>query len=447
MNPPAQAAKDNRACRTISTTLARRERFQSGKRNLQIQRRFLPKTFHTCFLVCMVWYKTLLPIIWRTYDFTVMETRDVPRHIVERYSFHFRHFSSCGGHDGPFHCTLLETLLLSHDHSYCPKPAKNRGTVQRRRELLKAKADINMSLKAEDFEMLSDLQGLTLAKWDGSNEALIEVLRRVGRTVKELEIRDLYGFKKSDVTTSTTLASDGAVVVRGGRGGEEVGTGPVLPRVKVLKLSCFTKTSDLGYIAGCCPDLEATSRLLGDNHGVDEGEGSEYGGAISTLIRGCSLSGLVRIKFETGLLDPTDMDVLRSVLVHSTTLEHLKIDFNEEQYQELEPMDIFQVLIQCPRLKTFSISGWTGKSLSATLKLLKSQPWGCLELEAFSLYIPCSLSDESDDEYEFEDDEYVFEDDDDEGIGPLMFLSLNSITYTRPSDPQIMEILDDFYDL
>ncbi|KAG0371787.1 hypothetical protein BGX24_001166 [Mortierella sp. AD032] len=281
--------------------------------------------------------------------------------------------------------------------------------------------------------------------------------------------------------------------------GEEVGTGPVLPRVKVLELSCFTKTSDLGYIAGCCPDLEVLhlhiaispfnmtrlastlrshcrkltaliSRQRRDfseiNHSVDEGEDSEYGGAISTLIRGCSLSGLVRIKLETGFLDPTDKDGLRSVLVHSTTLEHLTIDFTEEQYQELEPMDI----------PIFS------RSLPATLKLLKSQPWGCLELEAFSLYIPCSLSDESDDEYEFEDDEYVFEDDDDDddegrhadqgtwychdfnpstvsplvwsnafemvqGLDRLLLLSLNSITYTRSSDPQIMEIFDDYYDL
>ncbi|KAG0271532.1 hypothetical protein BGZ95_000643 [Linnemannia exigua] len=302
-------------------------------------------------------------------------------------------------------------------------------------------------LRAKDFEMLGDLQKLTLAKWDGSDGALVEVLRTVGRTLEALEIRQLYGFKERDIATSTPLASDRAIAAGGGGGGGAGGTRLVLPRVQVLRLPCFTKISDLVYLAGCCPDLKVlnleiaidrfsmthlASTLKSHCHKLttlilrqsqdflevyeddenDEDEDCEDGVRISTLIRGCSLSGLVRIEFEAAVIEPTDMDILRSVLVHSATLERLTIDYSEGKCNAFEPKDILQVLIQCRHLKTFIINGGTGRSVLATLKVLNSQPWGCFELEAIALHInaDCSLSfswrkGEYDDEYEIEDDD------------------------------------------
>ncbi|KAG0371788.1 hypothetical protein BGX24_001167 [Mortierella sp. AD032] len=49
---------------------------------------------------------------------------------------------------------------------YCLKSAKNRGTVQRRRELLKAKADINMSLKFQR-RLIRQNSGLKVLQWEG----------------------------------------------------------------------------------------------------------------------------------------------------------------------------------------------------------------------------------------------------------------------------------------
>ncbi|KAF9127979.1 hypothetical protein BGW39_005455, partial [Mortierella sp. 14UC] len=516
--------------------------------------RFRPDTFHTCFLVCKVWYGTLLPILWRGYQFDAMQ--HVPRKVVERYSFLFRRFTSIGGYDGPFHCTLLESLVLRNSDWYFQRQqgeAELNMSVECQRELVRKNPGLEIldwegdedewkihkrlsPLMVKDFEMLDNLQDLTLGVWDGSNGALGNVLRTVARTLEELRIDEVIGFKERDITTSSTLTGDAVEV------GKESSDGPteggdrlVLGHVIVLTVPCFSNNTDLIYLAGCCPNLEQfcldvavssfdMTRLANTlkNHcpkitilTISDGqefdlEKTEREPFVGALIRGCSLAGLKRIEFTSWVFKPAYRDVLRSVLAHSATLEHVRVDYTRELGRAFYTKDILQVLVECRQLKSFIINGGTGKSVPAMLEILKSQPWGCTELEvltldieedsSFSLNWNCDLKfEEVDDEDEDEgrrgarhggrrgrrrskkrnDDNAPvklssgesfmgwyyhardgFDDDADEvpkswlrelfgmvkGLDRLLFLTLNEMTYTRSADPGVMAVFETLYD-
>ncbi|KAF9151135.1 hypothetical protein BG015_007027 [Linnemannia schmuckeri] len=260
-------------------------------------------------------------------------------------------------------------------------------------------------LDEEDFELLDNIWDLRLDQWNSYQGSLVKALRAMARTLERLELSKVHAFKEGDLYTLQPQGHKGGKGFSGGgvnKGSRGEGYELVLPRVKILRVPFFPQNMDLVYLAGCCPKLQQftvditvarfdMSRLasflknrcphlsilvINDTH--DE---LERGFSIGSLIRGCSLSGLNRIKFVAMTARNTERDVLRSILTHSATLEHIFIDHYFELQGAFDPREILRVLVECRRLKTFSLSGGTGMSTLATLKFLQSQPWGCQGLE------------------------------------------------------------------
>lgn len=377
--------------------------------SLESIRRFQPNTFRACFLVCKLWYRTLLPILWHEYVFDEMQR--VPTCVIERYSLLFRHFDSHGGRDGPFNCTLLESLFLRYDDA--PKAINMCMLTQRKLvrmnpgiEFLKWEGSEASKTRARldeaDFELLDNIRDLRLYQWNSYQGSLVKALRAMARTLERLELSEIHSFKESDLPKGQPQEHNDDTGVSGGTDKESGGRELVLPRVKILQVPYFPKNTDLIYLAGCCPNLQQftmditvarfdMSRLasalkvhcprlsilvINDSH--DE---FERGFSIGSLIQGCSLHGLNKIKFVALTPRNSEKDILRSILTHSATLEHLSVDYYCELYGAFDPKEILRVLVECRRLKTLSLSGGAGMSTLATLKFLQGQPWGCQGLE------------------------------------------------------------------
>ncbi|KAF9154001.1 hypothetical protein BG015_002144 [Linnemannia schmuckeri] len=100
-----------------------------------------------------------------------------------------------------------------------------------------------------DYAKLANLQDLRLVQWDGSEGVLVQVLRTVARTLKELEMIDVVGFQELDLlVTSATKSVGGAA----GGGVTEL----VLPCLTTLRVPCDPNNTDMAYLAGCSPNLE-----------------------------------------------------------------------------------------------------------------------------------------------------------------------------------------------
>ncbi|KAG0257194.1 hypothetical protein BGZ95_005309, partial [Linnemannia exigua] len=205
---------------------------------------FRPHNFHSCILVCKLWYRTLLPILWREYFYPGME--DVPPHVIEQHSVLFRHFYSYGGVDGTFNCTSLKTLTLEYDNDW---EALNMS-LQVQKQLIRMNPSLESlewdgsplapkrprtRLDAEDFRMLSSLRHLRLSRWDGSQGLLVKVLRVVARKLEDMDIQEVVDFTESDLTTALHTSRDGDDGQVSGVSAGEQETGLEMPRVKTLR--------------------------------------------------------------------------------------------------------------------------------------------------------------------------------------------------------------------
>ena len=464
-------------------------------------RQFQPDTFHACFLVCKLWYRTFLPILWREYVFE--ELQRVPTRVIERYSLLFRHFDSHRGCDGPFNCTLLESLVLRYNVA----PKATNMSMQTQRTLVRMNPGLEFlkwegleasktraRLDGADFELLDNIRDLRLDRWNNYQGSLVKALRAMARTLERLELTEVNGFKESDLFKGQPQGRKGDTGVSDGTDEGSGGRELVLPRVKVLQMSYFPKNTDLIYLAGCCPNLQQftvditiarfdMSRLasalkahcprlsilvINDSH--DE---FERGFSIGSLIRGCSLYGLNKIKFVAMTPWNSERDILRSILAHSATLEHIAVDYYCELQGAFDPKEILRVLVECRRLKTLSLSGGAGMSTLATLKFLQGQPWGCQGLEQLALdfdgemggmgimggsprralsdTVNISSTNSFMGWYRHPQDSSTLVDEGDamsklwlkelfgmvKGLGLLQFVALNLVTYSRSPDPSL----------
>ncbi|KAF9124695.1 hypothetical protein BGW39_007961 [Mortierella sp. 14UC] len=374
------------------------------------QRRFRPNVFHKCFLVCRFWYSTLLPVLWR--DYVYEEMQHLPPRVLGRYSLLFQHFDSYGGCQGPFNCTLLETLVLRRDHDQSKGSAVvHNMSMQTQRKLVRMNPGLEFlkwegsesmrtrtRLEPHDFELLDNLQELRLDRWNSYKGSLIKALRAVSRTLERLYIQEIHDFRESDIRTA--LRTQGTGGVGGG------GSGLVMPGISLLRLPIFANNMELVYLAGCCPSLlrldldildihldadrlaktlkaccpNLRTLVIHDTRELPEGELE-----ISPLIRNCSTRGLTKIDFNAMTHKVTDFDIIPSMLTHSATLEHVYVDYFCEMQGALDPRDILRLLVECRNLKSCFVAGGTGMSTLSSLKMLKSKPWTCKDLERLDL--------------------------------------------------------------
>ncbi|KAG0293851.1 hypothetical protein BGZ96_002235, partial [Linnemannia gamsii] len=264
-------------------------------------------------------------------------------------------------------------------------------------------------LDVEDYTKLTNLQDLRLVRWDGSGGALVQVLKAIARTLEELEIIDVVGFEEHDLVVTPAAATKSAEESEGlGKGKGFL----VLPSLTTLRVPCDPNITDMVYLAGCCPNLQELelevlvdefdlTRLAstlkthcGELHTLaihDNRDENKPGLSFGTLIRGCcdfsSLSasnsgGLVKIELSAMAYDAIDRDVIASILTHKAALEHLTVDYYCEGMHQraFDAKDILKIVVECRQLQVLTISGSTGLSTPATLKILRSKPWGCSEL-------------------------------------------------------------------
>ncbi|KAF9124696.1 hypothetical protein BGW39_007962 [Mortierella sp. 14UC] len=375
---------------------------------------FRPGTFHACFLVNKLWYRTLLPILWSEYLYQGME--DVPPHIIEQYSVYFRRFDSYGGVDGPFNCTSLKSLTMAYDDDWM---APNMS-LQAQTQLVRMNPGLESlqwdgpglapkrraRLDTEDFQMLDNLRNLQLDQWDGSQGLLVKVLRAVAKKLVDMDIQEVFGFQESDLTTMPQTQGDDEQDSRVSAGEKEIGL--EMPRVKTFRVHCFSKNTELILLAGCCPNLQQleldfkmaqfdATRLAGvlrdrcsqlhtlkitDNY-INKDSPHEL--LFGLLIRDCSLSGLTRIEVSVMRRKNNDRGLFSSISRHAATLEHLVVDYYSLNLNALDVRDILGLLVQCRRLRILCVNGKTALSILETLDVLKSEVWGCSSLERLDL--------------------------------------------------------------
>ncbi|KAG0378999.1 hypothetical protein BGX24_002088 [Mortierella sp. AD032] len=367
------------------------------------ERRFHPNIFHKCFLVCRFWYVTLLQVCWHYYYYE--EMKHLPPRILGRYSHLFRHFDSFGGCQGPFNCTLLESLTLRrHPNQSKEGAVVHNMSMRTQRKLVRMNTGLGFlrwegsesattraRLESEDFELLDNLQELMLDRWSSFQGSIVHVLMAVSRTLERLSLLEIHDFKESEIRTAVQTPG---------------GAGLVLPRVVLLRVPSFAKNTDLVYLAKCCPNVLRVDVQIMDIHFDaarlakvlrahcpklrtlaihDDRKLSEDGLRISPLIRNCSLSGLTKIDINAQTPRVTDLDILPSILTHSATLEHVYIDYFCEIQGTLDPKDILRLLVECRNLKSCIVTGRTGMSTLSSLKILKSKTWTCKNLERLDL--------------------------------------------------------------
>jgi hypothetical protein len=344
-------------------------------------------------------------------------------------------------------------------------------------------------LDGTDFELLDNIRDVRLDGWCSFQGSLVKALKAMAKTLDRLELSDVHGFNESDLYRQPegkeSVGVDGANK-GSGRGGNEL----VLPRVRALRVPFSPKNMDLVYLAGCCPNLHQFSvditvarfdmsrlastlktrcprlSILSINDSHDE---FEHGFSIGPLIRGCSLSGLTRVKFVAMSSRNTERDILRSLLAHSGTLEHIFVDYYCELVGAFDAADILQLLVECRRLKTCSLSGGTGMSTLATLKYLKRLPWGCQGLEQLEFDFDSDIGGfgsgrRSQNDtinissttsfmgwYRHPQDSSILDEEEEppsklslrelfgmvQGLERLRFVALNLISYSRSSDPKL----------
>ncbi|KAG0277555.1 hypothetical protein BGZ95_005726 [Linnemannia exigua] len=372
------------------------------------EHRFRPNVFHKCFLVCRFWYVTLLQVCWHYYFYDQM--KHLPPRVLGRYSHLFRHFDSYGGCQGPFNCTLLESLTLRRNHTPSEVAMVHNMSMQNQRKLVRMNPGLEYlrwegsestktraRLECGDFELLDNLQELWLDRWNSFQGSIVHVLMTVSTTLETLTLQKIHDFKESDMRTAVRTPGE---------------TGLVLSRVKLLRLPIFAQNTELVYLAGTCPNLlrfdlevldihldadrlakvlktrcpKLRTLVIHDSRDLPEG-----GLRVSPLIRNCSASGLIKIDINAMTPSVTDLDILPSILTHSATLEHVYIDYYCEMQGTLDPKDILRLLVECRKLKSCVTSAATGMSTLSSLKILKSKEWGCKDLERLDLDFNCDI--------------------------------------------------------
>ncbi|KAF8941910.1 hypothetical protein BGZ47_007057 [Haplosporangium gracile] len=406
----------------------------------------------SCMQVSKLWYQTLLPILWYSYDGLKMAA--LPQEVITRYSRHFRHFYATGCHAGPFLSTHLVELtiyirMMDPPISLMAQKQLIRANP-RLRYLVWYGPDRATELEVEDFAGLRYLQELRLFNWDGGDMRLARVLRAVKDTIRTFEVSRIKGVLPGDLSgalhrrldpvfhpeeqeddyifslnnrsnssnsaatvTDLTATITGDVVV-----GVEEQEGLVLPYMEKIKVM-FDRNPDYVELAQCCPNLKRLT-VSGLGHGdsyrlsrclrdqcqqlkvlVLKDVLLPQEDAIE-LLRSClSAGGLTKIHLD---VVGFEQDCISAVLLHSSTLEKLTIASTAEDAVDLE--GVLRIMVECEKLKTLRFMLDTSVPDVDVLEAWRAQEWACTGLERLGIeFNYCEFGDEDDDENDSEDND------------------------------------------
>ncbi|KAI8600601.1 hypothetical protein EDD21DRAFT_376711 [Dissophora ornata] len=208
---------------------------------------FTPGTLVSCTAVSTAFRQALLPILWRTYDISLMQS--VPDDVVQKYSPYFRilhrPYSIA---TGILTCARLVELTVA-------------GTDMEAQQLVR----LNPLLKTLDWtgpteycleevpvvkrDMLlglKELETLRLSEWSlGQDRQLMMMLRTVGSTLRRLTLDTISGGERD----------------QSGHSSESLFLPMEIEKsltIRELSLNLqFTRSRQLVDLVCCCPDLEA----------------------------------------------------------------------------------------------------------------------------------------------------------------------------------------------
>lgn len=416
----------------------------------------------SCIQVSKLWYRTLLPILWYSYDGAKMSA--LPQEVISRHSPYFRNFRSPGRHAGPFLSTHLVELTI---HIQMMDPTISLAT---QKELIRSNPrlrylewhgpDRTTELEMEDFVGLRCLQELRLFHWDGGDKRLAKVLKAVSGTIKTFEVSRIKGVlpgdlsgalhrrldpimhpevreeeyitsinkhnkrdtrNKSSNNSAVTLADPGLISldqtdapVTGGQAEEEGLVLPFMEKIKVI----FDRNPDYVELAQCCPNLKRLT-VAGLGHGdtyrlsrclryhcqklkvlVLKDVLLLQVDAIE-LLRSClSAGGLTKIHLDVVGLQ---QECISAILLHASTLEQLAIASTEEDAVDLE--GVLRIMVECTKLRHLRFMLDTAVPDIDVLEAWRAQEWACTGLEKLGIeFNYCEFGDEDDEEGDSEDD-------------------------------------------
>ncbi|KAG0281190.1 hypothetical protein BGZ96_001260 [Linnemannia gamsii] len=417
----------------------------------------------SCIQVSKLWYQTLLPILWYSYDGHKMSA--LPQEVISRHSPYFRNFRSPGRHAGPFLSTHLVELTI---YIQAMDPTISLAT---QKELIRSNPrlrylewhgpDRTTELEMEDFVGLRCLQELRLFHWDGGDKRLARVLKAVSGTIKTFEVSRITGVlpgdlsgalhrrldpimhpevqeeeyitsinkhnnrdtrHKSNNNSAVTLADPELISpnqtdapVTGNQAEEKRLVLPYMEKIKVI----FDRNPDYAELAQCCPNLKRLT-VAGLGHGdtyrlsrclryhcqklkvlVLKDVLLPQEDAIE-LLRSClSAGGLTKIHLD---VVGFQQECISAILLHASTLEQLTIASTEEDAVDLE--GVLRIMVECSKLRHLRFMLDTAVPDIDVLEAWRAQEWACTGLEKLGIeFNYCEFGDEDNEEGDIEDDD------------------------------------------
>ncbi|KAG9072957.1 hypothetical protein KI688_000738 [Linnemannia hyalina] len=420
---------------------------------------FEHRTLLSSMQVSKLWYQTLLPILWFSYDGIKMSA--IPQKVITRYSPYFRIFRSSGCHSGPFLSTHLVELTI-----YI-QMMDQRISLEAQRALIRANPrlrylvwhgpDRTTELEMEDFVGLKSLQELRLFHWDGGERRLAKVLGAVKETIRTFEVSRIKGVLPGDLSgalhrrlnpvyhpeeqeddyiislnnynrsnsdsnsAATMTETDLAALVQTEQEEDRL----VLPYMEKIKV-IFDRNPDYVELAQCCPNLKRLT-VTGLGHGetyrlslclrdhcqklrvlVLKDVLLPQEDAIQ-LLRSClSAGGLTKIHMD---VIGFEQDCISAILLHASTLEQLTIASTAEDAVDLE--GVLRIMVKCEKLRSLRFMLDTSVPDVDVLEAWRAEAWACTGLEKLGLefnYCEFGYEDYSEDDDDEEEEEEKEED-------------------------------------
>ncbi|KAI9233927.1 MAG: hypothetical protein BYD32DRAFT_424676 [Podila humilis] len=351
---------------------------------------FAPQDLLACTAVSRTWRRILLPILWRSYDGTLM--RAVPLATIRQNSVYFRAFRDYLGHhhQGPFASTNLRSLVISHLHGWANGLISSNPNLQSLTYTGVGGAFPNFGYRT--FVYLSRLQDLCLSNWNMTGRQLAFILcgspRLIRLGLSFLEgIQDLEGMT---IMFGIEEISLGYIPNSGQKLLQLIQYLPSLQRISFLgtwidqstqQRDIITLSSSLRFF---CPELRSIHTTAAYNFASNEYDTLDDS-ELASLIQ--STKALEHFKVEVASLGRLMSD---SLITQYESLVAVDLCIRRRNYRNstatpgcVRSSDILntaRILSSCCHLRVFRLSSAVTIDVNAALQLFTS-PWACLGLE------------------------------------------------------------------
>ncbi|KAK3806230.1 MAG: hypothetical protein JOS17DRAFT_797471 [Linnemannia elongata] len=352
-----------------------------------------PRTFLNYMLVSKLWYRVMVPILWRTCLHARLTA--VPEATLERFLPHIRFLEAYAS--APLvilQCTRLIELtfaMRSLSGSFIVPSVDVYRRFVRANPGLRALSWDGMVDKAkstldpEDFIRLSRLESLSLLRWCGSAGDLAKILNPVAGSLTALKLHHLIGVNGADLIALDQYGSSEGID-RGSNNSSKLGVG--FDDLKLLRTSlCFPVLTSLSFemsngirldlLIRCCPNLESLDFYISNETDIDP---------IAQMIR----SSCPRLRSLNARSEMSPLRALTLMRKNPSTpgLQHLRLSLGRYEHEiGLEILSLSNTL----KSLDLSIRFCEGSTADLVLRLLRTSEYlESLEL-AIQTYNGCDL--------------------------------------------------------